>query len=75
MTGRQKAKVFPDPVNAIPIISLPENLNGAHQKVVEKVTRAIDLRRRDALYLNWRGLDDLALPQMLYYITRYLHVL
>jgi hypothetical protein len=37
MAGRQKAKVFPDPVNAIPIISLPENLKGARQQMFEKV--------------------------------------
>lgn len=28
MTGRQNASVFPDPVKAMPIISLPENLGG-----------------------------------------------
>jgi len=28
INGRQKASVFPEPVNAMPIMSRPENLDG-----------------------------------------------
>lgn len=31
--GRAKTKVFPDPVKAIPIMSLPNNLNAEGKKI------------------------------------------
>ena len=43
IAGRQKAKVFPDPVNAIPIMSLPENLKGARQQMLEKANALLRL--------------------------------
>ena len=36
MRGRQKARVFPEPVNAIPIMSRPEKLYGVNTKSYDK---------------------------------------
>lgn len=61
--GRQNASVLPDPVNAIPIMSLPENLyrikfSGSHftEDVTDK--RTWHIRYRDALDLNRRRFDN-----------------
>lgn len=43
ISGRQNARVFPDPVNAIPIISLPENLPSI------KIIRPFENKVRDHL--------------------------
>lgn len=75
IAGRQKAKVFPDPVNAIPIMSLPENLRDTRQENPKKTTVHFNSRRRDALYLNWCGFDDLVFPQVLDDTSWYFHIL
>ena len=56
MRGRQKARVFPEPVNAMPIMSRPEKLWGV--SALGYTPRRETLRSRCALQLNGGGGGD-----------------
>jgi len=55
-SGREKARVLPDPVNAIPIISLPENLDEC-RNVSTLRWASCRKRERDVRYGNPLELD------------------
>lgn len=71
MIGRVKTKVFPDPVKAIPIMSLPERLqtNRVPLNVLKNriyITAFVFylyIHCWDSLYLNWCWVDDSLLFQ------------
>jgi hypothetical protein len=71
IAGRLNARVLPEPVNAIPIMSLPENLS---VRCCQNL-RADNLRCRKSLHLNrGRALDTLCL-EIVEYRFWDLHVL
>jgi hypothetical protein len=72
MTGIQNASVFPEPVKAMPIMSLPENLNG-NQWLLEYTVKYV--RCGDALQLNRRWRQYAVVFKMLQYRRWNLHFL
>lgn len=73
MRGRQKARVFPEPVNAIPIMSRPEKLWGVSSPGC--TTRRGNLRSGYALKLDGgRGDDFLGLEELKHGVW-YFHIL
>jgi hypothetical protein len=72
MTGIQNASVFPEPVKAMPIMSLPENLN-RNQWPLEYTVNYV--RCRDTLQLDRRWRQYAVVFEMLQYCRWNLHFL